>query len=135
MKGCEERCEVRKFATRAVTDAGRRKAGKFYIDCPRCGRLGWDGNAAIQEHVLESITWASDTAKDSPSEAATAPAQGQSKKQTGSGAGSPAALSSRSTVSHSTPQKKPASAPASSQAAKPSAPEPRKKSWLEEALD
>lgn len=55
--GCTETCTVRKFRHRAVTDAGRRNAGKFYIDCTVHGRMGFDGKAAIQEHVLEHIAW------------------------------------------------------------------------------
>ncbi len=67
---CGETCRVYQFADRSSAPQHRRKAGKFYIDCAEHGRLGFDGSAWIQEHVLAHITWSNDEAK----KAASAPA-------------------------------------------------------------
>lgn len=62
--GCKDFCPVRKFRDQAGAALGRRrKAGKFYFDCPTHGRFGFDGNPAMQEHVLESITWSDESAR------------------------------------------------------------------------
>lgn len=92
---------MRKFQPRHATDAGRRKAGKFYFDCPTHGRFGFDGNAAMQEHVLEHITWSDESARAA------------------AGADMKYSASSPSVVPASSPPSASRSPPSSSAAAKP----------------
>ncbi len=54
---CGKTCDVRKFAQRAITDSGKRKAGKLYFDCPTHGRFGFDGKEAMQDYVLHNMKW------------------------------------------------------------------------------
>jgi len=59
--GCSESCAVRRFATRAASDAARRQAGKLYFDCAVHGRFGFDGKAGMQDYILENgDIWGSD---------------------------------------------------------------------------
>ena len=81
--GCTQVCSVRKFRPRHATEAGRRKAGKFYFDCPTDGRFGFDGAAAMQEYVLERIVWAEGSApREIPAKAVPPPAQGAAATRT-----------------------------------------------------
>ncbi len=113
--GCSCTAEVRQFAQRAQTDAGKRKAGKFYIDCPEHGRLGFDGAKWIQEHVLEKITWAKDAAPPDASHETRAAAQGAGPQ------GSARTPATGRAAPPSRPQGKAASA----------SDPPKKKSWLD----
>lgn len=69
---CKHACPVRKFQQLASDDRFRRKAGKFFFDCATHGRFGFDGNAAMQEHVLEHITWSEGQQPNTPKAAASA---------------------------------------------------------------
>lgn len=53
-KGCTEIAKVFRFRPRGA--AGRKTVftGKHYLECPKHGRIGADGNPTINEYVLEN---------------------------------------------------------------------------------
>lgn len=125
-------CDVFQFAARAKTDTARRKAGKFYLDCRSGhGRLGFDGSAWIQEHVLETITWHKDLNADPP------------PSQTSSSAGRPATTAQSSAEpsappsaapSRSSEQSAPAKGAPASQSKQTQTNTPAKRPWWEDIL-
>ena len=54
MKDCDETTAVKQFKHTATTDQGRRYAGKLYLDCPACGRIGSDAKPRMQEWILNN---------------------------------------------------------------------------------
>jgi len=54
-KDCTATAKVYRFRPRA---AGRKTVftGKHYCECPNHGRIGADGNATINEYILENAT-------------------------------------------------------------------------------
>lgn len=79
VSGCSAACTVHKFERRAASDDRQRKAGKLYLRCPAHGRIGFDGDAWVQEWVLERITWAEGEQPITPKAAAPADASSGSR--------------------------------------------------------
>ena len=85
---CQGKCAVKKFATRATTDAGRRQAGRMYFDCTEHGRFGFDGKPAMQDYILTKGTiWPG----EKPAAAGAAPASAPSAEKPAPPAPKPAA--------------------------------------------
>lgn len=111
---CGKDCDVRQFRDQAgAALTRRRKAGKFYFDCPTHGRFGFDGNAAMQEHVLEHMKWADESAR------AAAAGRAVASSKSAASALSPAS-------SAPSPAKSPSSRPATAPAGRPGSASPGK---------
>lgn len=51
---CAESAQVFRFRTMHTRDTQRRYAGKLYLICPQHGRLGMDGQKAMQDFILDN---------------------------------------------------------------------------------
>jgi len=96
-KGCDQVAKVFRFRPRGTPDRKTVFSGKLYCECPAHGRIGADGNATINEYLLEHAkiwqptsggTASADASKKNPPTAARTTEPASTKASTSAASGS-----------------------------------------------